>query len=146
MLRIKEVPQKYSGQNYHAKSLEWSMRFADYNGIKFVEIRLVELKIWILRNYTEAVRILVVSEKFCEKVSRMEDLSTRKLWRIPLWAYRQKNPSEKVCRIYFIDNVAEQRGTAKIKWAKLPHKMSTMIYGICWFQRYRVCRNPTDRT
>jgi hypothetical protein len=43
------------------------MRFADYNGIKFVEIRLVELKIWILQNYTEAVRILVVSEKLSEE-------------------------------------------------------------------------------
>jgi hypothetical protein len=61
----------------------------------------------------------------------MEDLSTWKLWRIPLQAYRQKNLSEKVCSIYFIDGVADQRGTAKIKWVKLPRKISKMIYAIC---------------
>jgi hypothetical protein len=54
------------------------MRFPDYNGIKFIEIQLVKLKILILQNYTEAVRILVVSEKLSAKVSRIKKLSIRK--------------------------------------------------------------------
>jgi hypothetical protein len=55
------------------------MRFVDYNGIKFAKIRLVELKIWILQNYTEAATDLMVYEKLSKKVSRMEKVSTRKL-------------------------------------------------------------------
>ena len=55
------------------------MRFADYNGIKFIEIRLVEFKIWILQNYTEAVTFLLVYEKLSEQVDRMGKLPTLKL-------------------------------------------------------------------
>jgi hypothetical protein len=55
------------------------MRFGDYNGIIFFEIRLAELKIWILQNYTEAATHLMVYEKLFEQVARIEKLPTQKL-------------------------------------------------------------------